>query len=303
MKGSSGFYNDGSQEPPKLQLFLNLDTLINLPANSLWLQTGCEPSRDRIRRDGFMGIQVTDNEIVLSGEDIPHCGLNRINNPEEADSIVAAHATRGDLCLTVHAGWGLEDDADSFRLVDAILTASHRRGLPVFIETHRATITQDLWRTVQIIRAFPEIRINGDFSHYYCGQELVYGDWSQKMSFMEPIFERIGFLHGRIASPGCMQVPLDADLSSRPQQAHGTVDYLKHFRELWTRAMTGFLSHAGPGDILIFAPELLSGLNYYARMFPGPSLRLAEESDRYQQALVLNGLANQCFAAAQKLKG
>lgn len=300
MKGSSGFYNDGSQEPPRLQIFLDLDTLIDLPSDSLWLQSGCEQSRDRLCRDGFEGIQLTSNEIVLSGVEMPHCGLDRISKPEEADAILVAHAGKGDLCITVHAGWGLEDELEACRLVDAILTASNRHGLPVFIETHRATITQDLWRTVQLIRAFPEIRLNGDFSHYYCGQELAYGDWSQKMSFMEPIFERTGFMHGRIASPGCMQVPLDADLSSRPLQAHGAVDYLEHFRELWTRAMAGFIRNSNPGDVLIFAPELLSGLNYYARLFPGTQSRLVEESDRYQQALFLNQLASQCFATARK---
>ena len=203
--------------------------------------------------------------------------------------------------MTVHAGWGLESAYESLRLVEAILAASNRHRIPVFVETHRATITQDLWRTVQLTEKFPEIRFNGDFSHYYCGQELVYGDWSAKLSFMEPIFERTGFLHGRIASPGCMQVPVDSNILSRPAQAHGAIDYLAHFREMWTRAMQGFLRTALPGDVLIFAPELLSGSNYYARMFPEASGRLVEETDRYEQALLLKDLAEACFAKAKQL--
>jgi hypothetical protein len=71
----------------------------------------------------------------------------------------------------------------------------------IVVETHRATITQDSWRTVQITKGFPEVRFNRNFSHYYCGQELAYGDWSSKLAFMEPIFERVGFIHGRIACP------------------------------------------------------------------------------------------------------
>lgn len=231
---------------------------------------------------------------------MPQCGLDRINTPQEAGSIVAAHADRGDLCITLHAGWGLEDESEACRLVDAILTASTRERLPVFFETHRATITQDLWRTVQLIQVFPEIRLNGDFSHYYCGQELVYGDWSQKVAFMQPIFERTGFLHGRVASPGCMQVPVDETLTGKPRQAHGEANYLEHFRELWTKAMTAFRRNALPGDVLIFAPELLSGRNYYARMFPDSSSNLVEESDRYEQALLLKEIAIQCFADAAK---
>ena len=117
---------------------------------------------------------------------------------------------------------------------------------------------------------------------------------------MGPIFERIGFMHGRIASPGCMQVPIDADLLARPRQAHGVLNYLDHFKELWIRAMLGFLRNARRGDMLIFAPELLSGMHYYARLFPDSAGRLKEESDRYVQALLYKDLARACFAEAQR---
>ena len=47
--------------------------------------------------------------------------------------------------------------------------------------------------------------------------------------------------------------------------------------------MGGFQRNARPGDVLVFAPELLSGLHYCARMFTGPDGALIEESDRYAQ--------------------
>jgi hypothetical protein len=231
-----------------------------------------------------------------------YCGLDRINTAADADGIVARHVNRGDLCLTVHAGWGLEDDDEVFGIVEAILRASDKYKLPIFVETHRATVTQDIWRTVQITKRFPEIRFNGDFSHYYCGQELVYGDWLKKLEFLEPVFKRVGFLHGRIASSGCMQVPIDSDLRARPLQAHGALNYLEHFSQLWTRAMSGFLSSAQPGDTLIFAPELLAGTYYYARKIPNAAGRLEEESDRYAQALLYKELARICFAEAVEAK-
>ena len=53
-----------------------------------------------------------------------------------------------------------------------------------------------------------EIRFNGDFSHYYTGQEMVYGDIEAKWTFMQPIFDRVRFIHARIGSPGCMQVDI-----------------------------------------------------------------------------------------------
>jgi hypothetical protein len=64
--------------------------------------------------------------------------------------------------MTVHAGWGIEEDDEVFFLVEAILKASAKHKILVFIETHRATITQDIWRTVRITREFPEILSNGE---------------------------------------------------------------------------------------------------------------------------------------------
>jgi hypothetical protein len=302
MLSTTRFLNDGSADPPKLKIFMNVDTLVDLRADSLWSGTDEAHRCERFREDGFQGVQVTTDAPLSTDITLPHCGLDRINAPAEADAIAAKHADRGDLCITVHAGWGIEDDDEAFRIAEAILSASDKYRLPIFIETHRATITQDMWRTVQLARRFPEIRFNGDFSHYYCGQELVYGDWDQKLEFLEPIFTRIGFLHGRIASSGCMQVPIDANLHARPVQAHGVINYLDHFRQLWTRAMAGFLSTAQAGDVLIFAPELLAGTYYYARKFPNSAGTLEEEADRYAQSLLYRDLARACFADAVGMK-
>ncbi|MGC4031402.1 MAG: hypothetical protein QM754_06630 [Tepidisphaeraceae bacterium] len=288
--------NDGTQAHAALRVYLNLANLINLRDDSAGPAIDAADRDRRLAADGFEGVQLADNTPPIAGSSLPYCGLDRVNLPAEADAIAARHAARGDECLTVHVGWGTEDDDEVDRLVEAVLTAAGKHRLPTFIETHRATITQDLWRTVRITRKFPEVRFNADFSHYYCGQEMVYGDWDAKMQFMAPIFERTGFMHGRIASPGCMQVPVDPRENGRPLQAHGAADYLAHFKDLWTRAMAGFCRNAGPGDVLIFAPELLSA--YYARQFPDAHGKLREESDRYAEAIAYARIAHDCFAAA-----
>jgi hypothetical protein len=301
MSSSSRFLNDGSEAAPRLSVYLNLDNLSDLRSDSAWPGLEGLPRYERLLADGFEGVQLTTSEPLPACHPLPHCGLDRINTADDADAIAAKHAERGDRCITVHAGWGMEDADDVFRLVESILAASDSHRLPIFLETHRATVTQDLWRTIQITRKFPEVRFNGDFSHYYCGQELAYGDWAGKLAFMEPIFSRVGFMHGRVASSGCMQVPVDADLTSRPRQAHGVINYLDHFKELWTRAMLGFLRASSPGDVLIFAPELLPGAHYYARKFPDASGQLVEESDRYAEAILYRDLARACFAEAGRL--
>lgn len=289
------YLNDGSDDPPKLSVYLNTDCLTALPKQSCWPGlTGIE-AITKLRKDGFEGLQIGETDLLGPEDtgDLPHCGLGRINRPEEADALFKERKARGDLCLTLHVGWGMEDDAEAHLLIESVLHASDRHDLPAFIETHRATITQDMWRTVQWTKTFPEIRFNADFSHLYCGQEMVYGDFQAKLDFLAPVFERVGFVHGRIAAPGYMQAPIESG-NARPHMAVG-VNYLSHFEEMWQRAFTGFKNNASPGDVLIFAPELLQPEIYYARLFPDATGDLQEESDRYAQALLYAKIARDLF--------
>ncbi|MBK1877421.1 hypothetical protein [Pelagicoccus mobilis] len=291
------YLNDQSNEPPKLRIYLNLENLIDLPAHSIGHELKWPEAEGRLHADGFQGVQLTGESQPIEGGQLPYCGLDRINKPEESDAIFACHKERGDQCITLHVGWGMESDAEAHNLIDSILNASEKHHLPAFIETHRATITQDAWRTVEWTKSYPEIRFNGDYSHFYCGQEMVYGDLEERFKFMQPIFDRVGFLHGRIAAPGYMQAPIE-NTEDRPKQALGTSNYLEHFKEMWRRSMTGFRANAPAGSVLVFAPELLASHIFYARVFPDPNGNLQEETDRYQQALLYRQLAQECWAEA-----
>ncbi len=281
----------------KLRFFLNLETLDRLPETSIWPGLQGAEREARLLADGFEGVQQSGPEPIPAGSRLHWCGSGRISVPADADPLAALHKDVGHECLTVHAGWGIEDDHEVDRIVEAILRASDRHHIPIYIETHRSTLAQDMWRTVHITKRFPEIRFNGDFSHFYTGQEMKYGDFDAKLDFLQPVFDRVRFMHGRIGNPCCMQVPV-GDGMSRPAQATGEVDYLAQFRQLWTRAFAGFLRNAAPEERLIFCPEILSETHYYARVFPDSANRLTEESDRYAEALVYNRIAGECFAQA-----
>jgi hypothetical protein len=45
---------------------------------------------------------------------------------------------------TLHVGTGFESDVEMDALAGAVLEAAERHGQPVFIETHRATMLQDM---------------------------------------------------------------------------------------------------------------------------------------------------------------
>ena len=258
--------------------------------------TGLHPFREgpvaAIRAAGYDGIQFIDplNRPALAearGIGLGVCGSHRVNLPAEAAPIAQAAADAGLECLTLHVGWGMESDDEGARLIEAVLEASARHRIPLYVETHRATLFQDMQRTVQFITRFPELRFNGDFSHWYTGSEMVYGGFENKLAFIQPVIDRVRFLHGRISTPGAMQVAITPN---------DPASYVAHFRTLWTQSFAAFLRDPAPQQPFItFTAELLAPGIFYARTFRG-----TEESDRWQQSLLLARIARECFAEAER---
>jgi hypothetical protein len=245
-----------------------------------------------IREAGYDGIQFIDpidqaalKEARALGLGI--CGSGRVNAAADAATLAQTAVAAGLECLTLHVGWGMESDDEAARLIEAILWASAAHRIPLYVETHRATIFQDVQRAVSFTQRFPELRFNGDFSHWYTGLEMVYGGFENKLAFIQPVLERVRFVHGRIGNPGCMQVAIEPN---DPAQ------YVAHFRTMWTACFAGFLrDRVAQQPFITFAAELLAPEIYYARAFRG-----AEESDRWQQSLLLCRIARECFADAQR---
>lgn len=283
--------NDKTVARPYLQCFINSGNLFNLPAYTSGPQGGELELLKAAKTAGFQGVQFASPEVCRE-LGLRVAGSGRVNQVEEVEPIAIKAKAQDLVCVTLHVGWGLEPDDQVWRLVEAVLEASQKYAIPLYIETHRATITQDMWRTVQIVNRFPEVRFNGDFSHWYTGQEMVYGDFENKLAFLAPVFERVRFIHGRIGNPGSIQVDIGDGTQDLP--------YLSHFKEMWTRSFAGFLKTAQPGDYFCFAPELLSSEIFYARTFKDASGQYVEEGDRWQQALLYNRIAQECFEQARQ---
>jgi sugar phosphate isomerase/epimerase len=273
-----------SETPASLRCYMNwlaLDGLPEFPSGPV----------QAVRDAGYDGIEFIDppdhaaiDEAQKLGLRV--CGSGRVNEPGDAERLATAARAAGLECLTLHVGWGIEDDTQAARLIESVLNASAKCALPLYPETHRATIFQDMWRTVQFIQRFPQLRFNGDFSHWYTGSEMVYGGFEKKLEFIRPVLDNVRFLHGRIGNPGCIQVDIgDGNFERHP--------YVQHFRILWTAAFSGFLRTPAEGEAICFAAELLGPNIYYARIFEG-----REESDRWQQSLLLVQIARECFAEA-----
>lgn len=286
--------NDGSKSAPRLRIDLSGGNLLTLPPESRGPKGDLRAKLQAAKRAGFEGVQGVDPALCRE-LGLQVTGSARVNKPAEADTVARKNKDAGADLVTLHVGWGLEDDRTAGRVIDAIIAAGEKHQIPMLIETHRATITQDIFRTVQFAKRHPQVRFNGDFSHWYTGLEMVYGNLEEKLHFMQPVFDRVRFVHGRIGNPGSMQVDIGTATRGGKQRP-----YVDHFREIWTRAFRGFLKSAKPGDFISFTPELLPSNIYYARLVKNTRGKFVEEGDRWQQALLYVNIAKECFAAAKR---
>lgn len=281
---------------------LNEGTLWSLPDWSKAPRTQ-EKAFDfaKILDAGFTGMQVYAPNSAAADAGLKMSGMARIVDPSLCDRIIAQHRAWGFEATTVHLGTGLESDAESHLLISSMLEAATRHGHPVFIETHRSTITQDPVRTLNLVEAFPEIRFNADLSHWYTGLEMRYGDFEAKVARLQPIFDRVRYLHLRMGHSCEMQTPL---FHLRNHQAW------QDFSFLWKKCIEGFRATAKNGERLISAPELLpasvahQGQVYqmnYARL-KSPEDPSTELSDRWLEALELRQLVNDIWKSSVREK-
>ncbi|MBQ0937333.1 hypothetical protein [Ideonella paludis] len=284
---------------PRLRRDINLGTLLALPPDSLGWRASLPEQLQMLREDGHEAVQSWGDEAVWAATQaagLRATGMARVRQPQEADEVARRHQAAGLEFTTLHVGTGFESDAEMDALAHALLNAQARHGHPLWVETHRATATQDIWRTLRWVERFPELRFTADLSHWYSGHELTYGgEFAQRMAHLTPVFERTRALHGRIGNSGCLQTALDE-----------AGDYLAHYRALWTACCLGFLQHAQPGEVLSFNAELLPMRAgdlwlHYAQSRSGHSAArwAGEPTDRYADAAQLWRLAQDCFVQAQ----
>ncbi len=242
-----------------------------------------------VRAAGFESFQTWDPAPAQRAGLITS-GIGRLDDPTQARAIARSAREAGHDSVTLHVGNGFESDDEANALIAALLDASAAENIPLYVETHRATVTQDMKRTLDLVARFPELRFTGDFSHWYTGAEMTYGDFEAKLDRLQPVLERVRFLQGRISDPGCIQIPLN----------EANEEHIARFREFWLRSCRGFLASARPGDYLTFCVELLPASFCYARLQPDASGELREETDRWQQALAIVELAEQVWREARK---
>jgi sugar phosphate isomerase/epimerase len=174
---------------------------------------------------------------------------------------------------------------EAIRLLEEILEASERARIPVYIETHRGTVTQDLQRTVDYCSALRCLPLTIDLSHYVVAGELN-GTSERAEAYFDQLLGHTACIHARVSDGEKIQVDVGPD---------GDHPMVKHFQRWWRKAMTHWAAQAKPGDALPFVTEL-GPPGGYAITRRDEAGNVVEISDRWQQAQLFKRMAEALWA-------
>ena len=157
---------------------------------------------------------------------------------------------------------------------------SDQVGMPVHFETHRNCITNDLFATLSMLDAIPEMRLAADLSHYMVDREfkLPLAKWERDL--LSRCLARADSFQGRVASRQQIQLQIDF-----PQHAK----WVALFQEFWREGLADWRARNAEGDV-VFLCEL--GPPEYA--MTGSDGR--EMSNRWEEALKIKAMAEGIWA-------
>jgi sugar phosphate isomerase/epimerase len=93
---------------------------------------------------------------------------------------------------------------DNLRIFSRACELSRASGLPFTHETHRSRPTGSAPETYRYLQALPELRLNADFSHWFCVHE---SDLSDQPAAVDLAIARASHIHARVGFEEGPQVP------------------------------------------------------------------------------------------------
>jgi len=278
-------YNDGTQNPPRLQMHHSLWSLIGLPMNEP-VEWTLDEKFERVTKEGFEGVECwlgpDDEASHRAALDRHNLRLTVGHHPHTLEDVRAivdqAKRLNADFIFAqpLHPYYGVKEAAAFCKEARKI---ANDAGFPYFIETHRNNIPESLNQALQLIDEWPEIRFTGDFSHFVVVGEFYGMEYERAIERLMPVLTRTSHLHARISNGEAVQVDV----------GDGTGPTALFFRDIWTATIREWRKQAGPGDVFPFATEL--GPPRYAITLPDGK----EFSDRWSQSLVMKKLAMEAW--------
>ena len=100
--------------------------------------------------------------------------------------------------------WDVNEVADVTR---GWLQQGEKAGIPIYVEGHRACMTNDLLFTLQLMDAVPDLMMTADLSHFMVNQEWVYLPLEdEEQALVSRYLQRSESFQGRVASAEQIQI-------------------------------------------------------------------------------------------------
>ena len=177
------------------------------------------------------------------------------------------------------------DVAAATPIIYTWLEMADKIGVPIKFETHRDCITNDMFMTLLLLEAIPEMRITADLSHYCLNREMSAPISEQNQLWIQQILERSDSFQGRISSHEQIQVPIHFPQNQK---------WVAIFKDWWERGFRSWRERAAEDETLIFLCEL--GPPEYAFTDANGE----ELSDRFEEALVFRNWVQEIWARLEQ---
>jgi hypothetical protein len=252
---------------------------------------------DRVKAAGFDGMAIDLGALtyVEAEATVPHFertglagGLTAFPTSVEAlrPALALAHRIAAPFVVVIGQEMPVRV-ADMVPVIEGWLRVAEQENMPIQFETHRNCITNDLFTTVQLLDAVPEMRLAADLSHYVVDREMPCPPTPALQALISQVLNRSDSFQGRVAARGQIQLALDF-----PQNAK----WVALFCEWWREGFSAWQSrHAGDGSAMVFLSEL--GPPDYALT----NAKGEEMSDRWAEALLLGQWAREIWREVQSV--
>jgi hypothetical protein len=180
--------------------------------------------------------------------------------------------------------WMVPDTlAQAEQLLAETVEIANQSDIPVYLETHRGRLTNDLIQLVEMLSKQQGVRLLADLSHYVVAREVELPVDAATLTRIANVLEHAWAFHGRIAGSGQVQLPF-----SFAQHA----PWVHQFETWWTQGFASWRRRAPADAQLTFTCEL--GPQPYA--ISGADGR--DLTDRWEESLMLRTIAQRAWAVS-----